>query len=233
MISAALKAFEQMFSAPFRKVLIKSLGLTVALFIALAVAVQLGLAAITFSSTEWIDLAAGWFAGLGAIALMLVGGFFLIGPVTALFAGMFLDEIAERVENAHYPGDAPGQPMPFVLGLTTALQFAAIILLVHLAMLPMLLFGLGAIGMVLANAYLLGREFFQMVGMRHLPVAEARDLRKRNAGRVFAAGLIPAAFAFVPLGNLVMPLFTTAYMTHIFKTVQRDEQLALAAHPAR
>ncbi len=233
MISAALKAFEQMFSAPFRKVLFKSLGLTVALFITLAIAVQLGLAAITFSSTGWIDLAAGWFAGLGAIALMLVGGFFLIGPVTALFAGMFLDEIAERVEWMHYRDDAPGQPMPFVLGLTTAIQFAAIILLVHLAMLPMLIFGLGAIGMVLANAYLLGREFFQMVGMRHLPVAEARDLRKRNAGRVFAAGLVPAALAFVPLGNLVMPLFTTAYMTHIFKTVQRDEQLALTGHPAR
>ena len=212
----------------FRKVLFKSLGMTVVLFIGVAIAVQLGLAAITFSSVEWIDLTASWFAGLGAIALMLLGGFFLIGPVTALFAGMFLDDIAERVETLHYPDDPPGSPIPLATGLLTAVQFALVILLVHLFMLPLLLFGLGALGMVVGNAYLLGREFFQMVGMRHLPAAEARELRRRNAGRVFAAGLLPAALAFVPLGNLIMPLFTTAYMTHIFKTVQQDERAAMA-----
>lgn len=233
MISAAIKALEQMFSAPFRAVLFKSLGLTFLLFIGLGIAVQLGLTAITFSSVEWTDFAAGWLAGLGAVFIMIVAGFFLIGPVTALFAGLFLDTVAERVEEKHYPGDRPGSPMPVIAGLTTALQFAAIILLVHLSMLPLLLFGLGAFGMFLGNAYLLGREYFQMIGMRHLPPKEARAMRKRNAGRIFGAGFIPAALAFVPLGNLIMPLFTTAYMTHIFKRVQRDEEAIFATAQAQ
>ena len=120
---------------------------------------------------------------------------------------LFLDDVAGRVEAEHYPGDRPGAPVPFAPGLFTAFQFAAIILLVHLTMLPFVLFGLGALGMVIGNAYLLGREYFQMTGMRHLPPQEARAMRKRNAGRIFAAGLIPAFFAFVPLGNLIMPLF--------------------------
>ncbi|MEM7428197.1 MAG: EI24 domain-containing protein [Pseudomonadota bacterium] len=229
MVSAALKALEQMFSPPFRVVLFKSLGMTVLLFIAVGIAVQFGLTAISFSSIAWLDLTASVVAGFGALIIMLVAGFFLIGPVTALFAGIFLDDIAEKVEEKHYSGDRPGTAVPLGPSLFTALQFALVILLVHLTMLPFLIFGLGALGMVIGNAYLLGREYFTMTGMRHLPPEEARAMRKRNAGRVFAAGIIPAFLAFVPLGNLIMPLFTTAYMTHIFKRVQRDEEEAWAA----
>ena len=43
--------------------------------------------------------------------------------------------------------------MPLGPSLFTALQFALVILLVHLTMLPFLIFGLGALGMVIGNAY--------------------------------------------------------------------------------
>jgi len=226
MFSAVVKTFDQMFSPPFRNVLLKALGLTIVLFIGLGLTIQLGLAALTFSSTGWIDATASWAAGIGALALVLVASLYLMAPVTAVFAGLFLDDVAERVEQKHYPEDVPGTSIPIGPSLITALQFAAIILLVHITMLPFLFIGLGAIGLVTGNAYLLGREYFEMIGMRHLPRREAKVLRKRNAGRVFAAGLLPAGLALVPLGNLIMPIFTTTYMTHIFKTVQRDDQRA-------
>ena len=80
--------------------------------------------------------------------------------------------------------------------------------------------GIGAVVMVVCDAYLLGREYFQMIAMRHLPAADARALRKANAARVFAAGLIPAGLALIPFVNLFVPLFATSYFVHIFKKVQ-------------
>ncbi|MGI9373196.1 MAG: sulfate transporter family protein [Hyphomicrobiales bacterium] len=223
MFSAASKAFSQLLSPPFRNVLFKALGLTVVLFVLLAVGVQFGLAAFTFSSTQWIETTASWFAGIGVMALYLVLGFYLMGPVTAVFAGLFMDDVAERVEQKYYPDDNPGSSVPLAPSMLMALQFAFLVLIVHILMLPFLFIGIGAIGLFLANAYLLGREYFEMTGMRHLPSREAKALRKRNAGRVFAAGMLPAALAFIPLGNLIMPIFTTAYMTHIYKIVARDD----------
>jgi CysZ protein len=226
MVSAVFKTFEQMFSRPFRKVFLKAFSLSLALFVGLGLVLQFGLAAFTFSTTGWIDATASWAAGIGAFALVLLASLYLMAPVTAVFAGLFLDDIADRVEQKYYPGDTAGLPIPLGPSMMTALQFAAIILLVHIVMLPFLVIGLGAIGLIVGNAYLLGREYFEMTGMRHLPRREAKALRKRNGGRVFAAGLLPAVLALVPLGNLIMPIFTTAYMTHIFKTVQRDDQRA-------
>lgn len=227
MISAAIKSLQQMFSAPFRNVFFKALGLTIALFIGLTLLIQIGLTALTFSTIGWVDTAASWVAGVSAFAAIVFASYFLTGPVTALFAGLFLDDIAVRVEKKHYAGDPPGAPVPAWPAMLMALQFAALVLAVHITMVPFFVVGLGAIGLVTGNAYLLSREYFEITGMRHLPKAEVAELRKRNAGRVFAAGLIPAALAMIPFGNLLMPVFITAYMTHIFKTVQRTDPVAV------
>ena len=221
MVSAALKALEQMFSPPFRAVLFKSLGMTVFLFIAVGIAVQLGLTAISFSSIEWLDLTASIAAGFGALVIMLVAGFFLIGPVTAIFAGIFLDDIAEKVEQKHYPGDRPGTAVPIGPSLFVALQFALVILLVHLTMLPFLLFGLGAIGMVIGNAYLLGREYFNQVALRRLPRKDAHALRRRHRMRIWFAGVLMAIPLSVPLLNLIIPILGVATFTHQFHRLHR------------
>ena len=44
---------------------------------------------------------------------LVIGLGFLVAPVTALFAGLFLDDVAEVVERTHYPADPPGRPLPF------------------------------------------------------------------------------------------------------------------------
>ena len=83
-----------------------------------------------------------------------------------------------------------------------------------------MLFGIGVIALVIANAYLLSREFFEMAAMRHMPAEEARALRKANAPAVFFAGLLPALLSFVPFANLLVPLFATSYFVHLFKPVR-------------
>ncbi len=218
MISAALKALGDMFSPRFRSVLWKAIGLSILLFVAILIGVEVVLSIMVAFPWPWLETVLAVATGLGLLAAFV----FLMAPVTAVFAGLFLDEIAELVEQRDYAGDRPGRPLSNSTGLMIGIQFGLLVLAVNLMVLPLLFLGIGAAIKVCADAYLLGREYFQMVAMRHLPVADAKALRKANAGRVFAAGLIPAGLALVPIVNFLVPLFSTAYFVHIFKKVSAE-----------
>jgi len=216
MLKSALRAFGDLFSPEFRSVLFTALGMTIALFITVLVIAELLIASFTHFSWPWADRLVEVGTGLA----LLVAFFFLMSPVTAAFAGLFLDRIAQKVEERHYPWDPRGTPLPTGRAIIMALQFFVVVLLVNLAVLPTVFFGFGAFVLVAANAYLIGREYFEMVAMRHMPVEEAKILRKENSPTVFIAALLPAAMSVVPFVNLVVPLYSTAYFTHLFKSVQ-------------
>ncbi len=215
MIAAALKALGDLTSPAFRGVLWKSLALTLLLFVALLVGMETLLSMLTLVPWPWVQTMIAVGAGLG----LVVGFIFLMAPVTAVFAGLFLDTISAKVEAEHYPADPPGRPLSTVTGLWMALSFAAVVLLVNLAVLPLVFTGVGAVALVLANAYLISREYFVMAAARHMPVKAARDLRRTMARPVFIAGLIPAVMALFPLVNMAVPLFATAYFTHLYKSM--------------
>lgn len=219
MIYAALKALGDLFSADFRSVLGKSIGLTVALFVAVFIAVQSIFWFFNLFPT-W-----GWLEPLLAIGASLalpVAFFFLMAPVTSLFAGLYLDHVASLVENMHYPADPRGAPVPFWTSLLLSLQFAGLVLLTNLMALPLVFLGFGIFVVLAINAYLLSREYFEMISMRYMPIAAAKDLRRKHASDIFLAGIIPAALALVPFVNLVVPLYSTSYFLHVFKRVQRS-----------
>lgn len=216
MLKSAFKAFGDLFSPEFRAVLFKALGLTIALFIAVLVISEMLIASFTHFSWPWADRMVEVGTGLA----LLVAFFFLMSPVTAAFAGLFLDQIAAKVEERHYPWDPQGTPLPVGKAILMAVQFFVVVLLVNLAVLPTVFFGFGAFVLVAANAYLIGREYFEMVAMRHMPVEEAKMLRKENSPTVFVAALLPAMMSVIPFLNLLVPLFSTAYFTHLFKSVQ-------------
>jgi CysZ protein len=217
MITAAFKALQDLLSPEFRGILVKALGLTLLLFLGVFVAVEILLNSLSLVSWDWAENLIAVVAGLG----LLVVFFFLAAPVTAMFAGLFLDRVAGFVEQRHYPRDPPGVDLPMLQAITTALQFALIILLVNLAILPAIFFGIGAIGLVIANAYLLSREYFEMAAMRYMDKADAREFRRVNSPQVFVSGFIPALLALVPIVNLVVPLFATSYFMHLLKQMRR------------
>jgi CysZ protein len=216
MIGAARKALNDLFSPPFRSVLWRSIGLTVLLFALLLAALAGFFQLTTLVPWPWLDTVIALAAGAGLAAAFIV----LAVPVTAVFAGLYLDRIAEIVERVHYPGDPPGRAPPALTAFVSGLEFAAVALLVNLIALPFLFFAVGAIVMLLANAWLLSREYFEMVSVRHMAKAQARRLRHENRRRIFVSGLLPAAVALVPLANLLLPLFATAYFMHLFKALQ-------------
>jgi CysZ protein len=218
MLDAAFLVLREILSPPFRAVLLKSVALTVGLLAALWV--LLARLAAAWIDTPWpgFDTALSILTGIG----LVIGLGFLVAPVTALFAGLFLEEIAERVERTHFPGDPVGRPVPVGRGLVMAARFLGVVLLVNAIALPLvLLLGFGFLIFLTANAYLLGREYFELVALRHHDEATAQQLRLRHSARIFAAGLLIAGFLAIPVVNLLGPLFATAFMVHIYKGIAR------------
>ncbi|WP_127599662.1 sulfate transporter family protein [Nitratireductor alexandrii] len=232
-LDAARAAAAQLFTAEFRQVFLKSLGLTLLALVAL----WFGLSQLfDILAMPWIDQMlpgfpawAGWLGFVAALVFGLglaIGLALLVAPVTALIAALFLDDVAEIVEAADYPQDPPGQPLPAMRALWLSLKFFAVVILANLvALLLLLVPGVNIAAFFLVNGYLLGREFFEFAALRFRSEEDARALRRRHAGTVFMAGLVIAAFLAVPLLNLLTPLFAAAMMVHLHK--------ALSARSAR
>jgi CysZ protein len=224
MLGAAGQAFQELFTPPFRAVLWKCVGFTVALLALLIVALEWSFSYFV-AWPDWIEKTIQWLGGLA----LVVGSIFLIPPVTSLIAGLYLDDIAAVVEREHYPADPPGRELATLPAIGLAIKFFLVVLAVNIvALLLLLVPGVNLVAFYIGNGYLLGREYFELAAMRHIAPAEARRLRKANRLTVFLSGLIIAGLASVPILNLVTPLFATAFMVRIYKGLARRAGLALA-----
>lgn len=231
---AARAAASQLFLPAFRMTLLKTLGITLLILAGVWFAVRELFDAYAMPWLEallpgipswagWLGLLAAIVAGLGlALALAL-----LIAPVTAVVAGIFLDDVAETVEKESYPQDPSGQAVPLLRGIILSLKFFGVVILGNiLALLLLLVPGVNLIAFFIVNAYLLSREFFEFAAMRFRSEVDARALRRRHAGTVFLAGFVIAAFLAVPFLNLLTPLFAAAMMVHLYKLVSARERVA-------
>ncbi|HLJ71177.1 MAG TPA: sulfate transporter family protein [Roseiarcus sp.] len=214
MIQDAVDAFAQIFTPPFRAVLIKSLALTLAILIIAWFGLDRLLVSFVGFGPSWLSTILAILAGLG----LFVGLAFLVAPITSLTAGFFLDEIALVVEREINPSGPLGQPVAFGAAALCALRFAGLSILVNLVALALLLApGVNVFAFLAANGYLLGREYFELAAMRYRSFEEARAMRRHFGVQVFAAGLIVAGFVAVPVLNLCTPLFATAFMTRLHR----------------
>ncbi len=208
--------------------LLKSLGLTIGVFVVLWLSLQAALAQFLTLSYGWMETIIAIVAGLGLFA----GMFLLLLPVTSLVATFFIDEIAEAVEERHYPDDPKGREMPLIQGLVIAAKFTLSIVGINvLVLLVALIPGVNLAVFYGGNGYLLGREYFELCGLRHLPHAQVIALRKANRTRVWLSGILVAFVATIPFINLFAPLFATALMVHTFKAVSRNKHSMITINP--
>lgn len=219
MIARAFKlAFQQLPDPAFRRIALLGAGLSLALFVALALGVYFGLETIPKFESAWLDglvQAAGWLVYLGLLWL-------LFPAVASAFVGLFLDDVAAAVEARHYPGDPAGVAPSLSESMALSLKPMLALTLVNLLVLPLYLIAIFVPPLGLAmfwgvNGYLLGREYFEIAAARHLPAVEARRLRRQRRGAVFVAGMGIAALFTVPGLNLVAPVIGAAAMVHVLK----------------
>jgi len=213
MFASMARAARLIFDPAFAGIVVKALLLTIALFAAALALAEYALSLLPVLGNPLVNRALEWLAPV----LFLFGGVVLGPPVAALFASLFLDQIAARIEARDYPGIV-ARPASFVATLRAGLKLAALVLGINLVLLPVDI-GLPVFGEMLsvaANGWLLGREYFELSALRHQSPAEADSLRRQNSGAVWAGGILIALASMVPLLNLVAPLFGTAFMVHLF-----------------
>lgn len=222
---AATKSAREILKPRFRSVVWKSLGLTLLLFFGMWLSLQMLATSYLFPFLEgwtWVTSIIAWILGVGVI----LGAGFLLAPTSAIFAGLFLDEVAEHIEETQYPHQRKGTPMPLGNSITLALKFALLVVLVNLVALMLFLFlGLGVIVFFVANGYLLGREYFQFAAMRYKSEKEAHELRRRHWGTVFLGGMVVAGLMAIPILNILTPVFAAGMMVHLHKSLAPDEEM--------
>lgn len=231
LIQAVFAAAREVFSPALRRILWKSLGLTLALL----ALIWLGLTQLfnyflnntdLVASYPIIDSFAFFLAGVGLFVALI----YLLPAVSAIVAGYFLDDVAEVVERKAYPADEPGQALPFGQALFYGFRFAGLSLLVNLA--ALLLFFIPVVNLVAffaANAYLLGREYFELAAGRFWRAEDVARMRMEHRGTVLAAGAVLAGLVLVPVVNLITPVFGAAMMVHLHKRLVARR---LAGRPA-
>lgn len=221
-----LKSVGQMTDPRFRNVLLKGLGLTFGLLVAMTVAmtwlvgflVPDSLSLPFIGEVSWVDGLAWW----AAFGVMMVLSVVLMVPVAGAFTGLFLDEVADAVEARHYPALPPAPDVAVLDTVRDSLGFMGIIIGVNLIAL-ILFFFVGPLAPVLfyvVNGYLLGREYFQVAAMRRVGRHEAKLLRSRHNLQIWLAGTLMAVPLSIPLVNLLIPIVGAATFTHLFHRIR-------------
>ena len=231
MFDAAIKALTQMFSPPFRRVLLKSIGLGLVMIVLIGFGLHRVFSWMATSGAAWAEASTGahtlwqilaWVLSIAATLGIITGALFLMPAVTAFVGSFFVDEIAEEVERTHYPMEPPGTALPLFRALVEGINTTLLTVLVYLVAVPLLFVaGIGLVVLFLANAYLLSREYFLLAAMRFRPPEEAKAMRRAYRGQIFLAGLLIAMFVSIPIVNLATPLFAMAMMVHMHKRLSQ------------
>lgn len=227
LIGDLFKALAQMTDRRFLGVLLMALAITIGLLIATALSAAWAVSFLPdpLFTLPWIgavSLSLTWLQGL-AIGSILFASIFLMFPVTAVFIGIFLDRIADAVEAKHFPQNKAPRSPTLLEGIKDGLSAAGVLILANLAalILYLLLPPLAPFLFFAMNGCLLGREFFQMIAIRHLPLGEATALRRKNSFRIWLAGTLIALPLSVPILNLIVPILGAATMTHQYHRLAR------------
>jgi len=220
--TAFFQALGQLGDRRFRRVV----GLGVLLALALLFAFYiLFLQAIWWLSPDTVDLpvigpvsGVETFLGWASLFLMLGLSVFLMVPVASAFTGFFLEDVADAVEDRHYPALPPATPLSLAEGMRQSVNFLGLVIAVNIAALFLYPFVGPGIPLVFwaVNGFLLGREYFSLVALRRLPPYEVKEMRRRNRWTLWAAGTLMAAPLSIPLVNLFVPVLGVATFTHLY-----------------
>ncbi|HKK29413.1 MAG TPA: EI24 domain-containing protein, partial [Alphaproteobacteria bacterium] len=156
--------------------------------------------------------------GAGWLALLLF-------PAVALaIQGIFLDGVAEAVESRHYPTLPTARDVPLLESVGSAVKLTGLVLLVNFLLLPVYLFLLlipptGLLLYYAVNGYLVGREYFEEVGLRRESSVELKATRRRNRAKIWMDGILLTLVFTIPVVNLAGPTLGAAYMVHRYHRI--------------
>lgn len=215
-------AIAQIGDRRFRKVLFLGVALTLALLVAAYAGVLWLIQAMVgpdavlpiIGEVQWLDDLLSW----ASLLFMFVLSVFLMIPVASAITSMFLDEVAQAVEDRHYPHLPPAINVPFGDAVRDTVNFLGVLIGANiLALFLYLLFSPAAIFIFYGlNGFLLGREYFTLAAIRRVGRDRAKQMRSQYSGTIWIAGILMALPLSIPILNLLIPILGAATFTHIF-----------------
>jgi CysZ protein len=211
MLTAYVRALGQLFDPRIVRLIGWSIFLSLAVFASLWAAFAWLLSNTGLQQVAGLKTLLTALGGVGTIVL----AFFMFPVTISLFLGLFLDAVARAVEARHYPDLPPAKGAGVVAGFAATLRFLLKAMLVN-AVLLLFLFApaLYPFAWLAGNAYLLGREYFELAALRRLDGAGARFLRRDHRLSVIAGGAVAVLLFAIPAVNLVAPVVVTMAMVH-------------------
>ncbi|MDR9483873.1 MAG: EI24 domain-containing protein [Sediminimonas sp.] len=226
-LSAFMRTLGQLGDARFRRVLLLGIVLTLALLVGASAAVFVLLQwafgpEVTLpllGPVTWLGDLLSWTSVFAMLALSI----FLMIPVASAITSMFLEDVADAVEDRHYAHLPPAKPVPFGEALRDTISFLGVLIGANIMALflyaifspltPFIFYGM--------NGYLLGREYFTLVAMRREGRAGARQMMRENSLTIWVAGILMAVPLTIPIMNLLIPILGAASFTHIYHGLRK------------
>ena len=220
MLASFTMAFGQLNDSRFLKPLLYSLGLSlVVALIALPVG-YLGFEWLNQAFLSWLEGGDSWWMDtiewslrvLG-ILIILVILFFAFGSVQTAFLGLFLDDVVTAARDKNHPTIQLEPPPSLSKSSWASARFLALSLSLNALILPVVLIGwflppLGLIVQLIANGYLFGKEYEDIIAVRFQTESRLDPLKRT----IF--GTATAALFLVPVLNFVAPVISAAAFTN-------------------
>ncbi|PKP94522.1 MAG: hypothetical protein CVT77_02255 [Alphaproteobacteria bacterium HGW-Alphaproteobacteria-16] len=221
MVTAFLLSIRQLGDRRIIAVFVKSMLLTLAVFVALGAALWFGTQHLL---TRWFAASESManLVAASTILVALLGAWLLFRAVAIAVVSIFADDVVHAVEAEHYPDRfALASDLSFARSAVMGLKSAGRAVLTNIVFSPvyllLLVTGVGTpIAFFLVNSWLLGRDLGDMVAVRHMPAADLPRWRTQTKLSRFATGAAGTALFFVPFVNLIAPIVGAAMATHQF-----------------
>ena len=223
MLKITLITIAQISEPSLRQILVKSVLISLVSIFACGLLAWILLEKFGLFGFGFLDTFLPWIGG----ALTVLIGFVFFPSTIMVIGGLFSDEIIAIIEEKHYPKNIGTNRVPLLISIRTGLTLIIIATIINICLLPfyalgMLLPGLSFVIFYLGNGYLIGRELFENVAQRHLPVNEAQKLRKRYFLKILLGGGLITFVATIPLINLATPLLGAVFMVHLYHKVRLE-----------
>ncbi|NVJ98943.1 MAG: EI24 domain-containing protein [Alphaproteobacteria bacterium] len=224
MISQAInRTWQQLLHPRFRSVFFSALTAAIITLVGLNYALYAYWPEDWTSGYDWIDSAGFW-------TISALGSYVLFPGLVTMVMGFLTDKIADAVEEEFYPNHKGLRKVPVSDVIFGALKLTALMIILNLiAFIPYMIllfgtFGMGAFALFVAvNGFLLGREYFEMVAIRHMSARDVSRMRRLYGGKVFTGGAMIAAMFAVPFLNILAPIIGAAMMTHVFHFLAHED----------
>lgn len=178
---------------------------------------------VNFALSHVQILPFAWLDTLFDTAGTVLAGFLvwvLFPAFMPIIASLFQESLIHSIEVKDYPDHVAAGSLSLSADLKQGLLFTLTLIGINLLLLPVYFTGIGIVAFYVANSYLIGREFFEVVATRHSSEVDILALRKRHRLLVSLAGACLMIISSLPGLQLIAPFLGVTLMTHLFHALR-------------